>query len=257
MPFAGTLINFACIVVFSLLGSAIKHGIPEKLNRALLSAVAICVIYLGIDGALERPGADVHLPDIIFNEGITTFVVLMVSMTLGTLIGEIIDIDKHVNRIGAKLEKKLSNIGKRHADGEDVPQENNNFSRGFVSCTIMTCVGAMAVNGAILDAQGDPEILIAKSVIDAIACFIMAASFGVGCAFSAVPMLLYQGIITLVALIFSAVIPAASIYYLSVVGSLIIVLIGTNFIGATNVKTANMTPAVFLPLIITPILNLF
>ena len=121
----------------------------------------------------------------------------------------------------------------------------------------MTCVGAMAVNGAILDATGDPEVLIAKSVIDAIACFVMATSLGIGCAFSAFPMLIYQGMITLIALLFSAVIPAESIYYLSVTGSLIIVLIGTNFLGATNVKTANMTPAVFLPLIITPILNLF
>ena len=121
----------------------------------------------------------------------------------------------------------------------------------------MTCVGAMAVNGAIFDANGDPGILIAKSVIDAIACFVMATSLGIGCAFGAFPLLIYQGIITLFALLFSAVLPASSIYYLSVTGSLIIVLIGTNFLGATDVKTANMTPAVFIPLILVPILELF
>lgn len=260
MPFIGTLINFACILVFATLGSFVKCGIPERVNRAILCAVAICVVYIGIDGALEAPADGVTLPDVIFNAGITKFVVVILSLTVGTMIGELIDIDKFVNKLGERLEKKFTSFGKnkKAADAEESSHPSQgNFAKGFIGCTIMTCVGAMAVNGAILDATGDPEVLIAKSVIDAIACFVMATSLGIGCAFSAFPMLIYQGMITLIALLFSAVIPAESIYYLSVTGSLIIVLIGTNFLGATNVKTANMTPAVFLPLIITPILNLF
>ena len=169
-------------------------------------------------------------------------------MVLGTAIGELIDIDKWVNKLGAKLEKKLT----KNSDATD-----GAFARGFVSCTIMTCVGAMAVNGAILDATGDPGILTAKSIIDAISCFVMATSLGIGCAFSAVPVFIYQGAITLLALLATSVIPAASIYYLAATGSLIIILIGTNSIGATNVKTANMTPAVFVPLILVPIFELF
>jgi uncharacterized membrane protein YqgA involved in biofilm formation len=144
--------------------------------------------------------------------------------------------------------KKKSNVG--------------NFAEGFISCTIMTCVGAMAVYGSILDATGDSSTLIAKSVIDAIACFIMATSFGIGCAFSAIPMLLYQGFITIIAIVMSDAFAGsfvfdAGVYYLSCTGSLILILIGLNFLGATKVKTANMTPAVFVPFILVPILNLF
>lgn len=252
MPFAGTLINTAAILIFASLGSLVKRGIPERISRAILSAVAICVAYLGIDGALETPSAELNLPDAIFNESITGFVIIIVSMVLGTLIGELIDIDRLVTRLGERLENKFS----RSKSPDSEAAHGTNFAKGFISCTIMTCVGAMAVNGAIFDANGDPGILIAKSVIDAIACFVMATSLGIGCAFSAIPMLFYQGVITLIALLFSAVIPPESIYYLSVTGSLIIVLIGTNFLGATNVKTANMTPAVFLPLIFTPLLNM-
>ena len=245
MPFIGTIVNFAAIIIFSFLGSFVKCGIPEKINRAVLSAVAICVVYIGIDGALEP--ADGYL-DVFFSDtGLTKFIIVIVSLVIGTAIGEFIDIEKWVIVLGNKVEAKF-------AKGKG---ETGDFAKGFISCTIMTCVGAMAVNGAILDATGEPGILIAKSVIDAIACFVMASSLGIGCAFSAFPMLIYQGTITLLALLFSAVLPAASIYYLSVTGSLIIVLIGTNFIGATNVKTANMTPAVFIPLVIVPILNLF
>ena len=114
----------------------------------------------------------------------------------------------------------------------------------------------MAVNGSILDATGNPDTLIAKATIDAIACFMVAASLGVGCAFSAFPMLLYQGSITLITLLFSSVIPDATIQYLSFTGSLIIVFIGTNFLGITKVKTANMTPAIFIPLALTPLMEL-
>lgn len=247
MPFIGTIINFACIFIFSFLGTLVGTRLPERINRSVFSAIAICVIFVGLESALA-PTTDVCLSTFFGNASLTKFIIIILSMVIGTAIGEAIDIDKWVNKLGAKLEKKLT----RNKDGE-----TGNFAKGFVSCTIMTCVGAMAVNGAILDATGDPSVLIAKSVIDAIACFVMATTLGIGCAFSAIPMLLYQGFLTAIALLMTAVIPEACIYYLSATGSLIIVLIGTNFIGATNVKTANMTPAVFIPMILVPILNLF
>lgn len=248
MPFTGTLINFACIIIFSVLGAVVGQRLPERINRGVFAAIAICVVYIGLDGVFALPPEGVALDTFFGNEGLTKFIILLISMSVGTAVGEIIDIDKWVNRLGEKIEKKFLN------SDEAV---KGNFSKGFVSCTIMTCVGAMAVNGAILDAVGDPHILIAKSVIDAISCFIMATSLGIGCAFSALPMLIYQGIITAVFLLMESVIPAATIYYLSATGSLIIVLIGTNFMGATSVKTANMTPAIFIPMVLVPILRLF
>ncbi len=251
MPFVGTLINAACIIVFSLLGTLVKRWIPERLNRAVLYAVAISVIYLGIDGALEP--ADGYLTTFFGDAGLTKFIIVIVSLTLGTAIGELIDIDKWVNRLGAKLECKFVKQGSG---------EVGSFTEGFISCTIMTCVGAMAVYGSILDAAQDSSTLIAKSVIDAISCFIMATSLGIGCAFSAIPMVIYQGAITLVTLLLKSTFAEsfvfdACVYYLSSAGSLILALIGLNFLGATRVKTANMTPAVFIPFILVPILNLF
>jgi uncharacterized membrane protein YqgA involved in biofilm formation len=115
----------------------------------------------------------------------------------------------------------------------------------------------MAVQGAILDGVGQPDILIAKSVLDAVSCFVFSSTLGIGCGFAAIPMLLYQGCITLLSLVFSNFIPAASLAYLSATGSLILVLIGLNGLGATKVRTANMTPAVFIPLLLVPIINLF
>ena len=172
MPFLGTIINFLCIAVFSLVGAGFKRFIPERVNRAMLFAVAVCVIYIGFDGALGSPEG--HLTTFFNNAGVTKFVIIIVSMTLGTAIGEAIDIDKHITALGAKMETKLSK-GKSQGD----------FARGFVAVTLTTCVGAMAVFGSIMDATGDSSTLIAKAVLDAISCIIMASSFGIGCAFAA------------------------------------------------------------------------
>jgi uncharacterized membrane protein YqgA involved in biofilm formation len=115
----------------------------------------------------------------------------------------------------------------------------------------------MSVQGAILDGVGNADVLIAKSVLDAISCLVFASTLGIGCAFAAVPMIVYQGGITLLSLFVSDFIPTESLSYLSATGSLILVLIGTNLLGATKVKTSNMTPAIFVSLIFHPLINLF
>ena len=200
MPFLGTIINFAAIVVFSLLGALLKSRVPERVNRALPQAVAICAIFIGLDGALSS--ADGYLDTFFESTSLTKFIIVIASFVIGTAIGEIIDIDKWVNIAGCKLERKLS---------KNKDNSSGLFSQGFVSCTIMTCIGAMSVNGAILDASGDHSILIAKSVMDAITCFVLASGLGIGCLFSAFPVLIYQFALTGLTLIFSAVIPEASI----------------------------------------------
>ena len=243
MPFLGTIVNFLAVFICGILGMLVKKGVPKKISDALVSAMAICVIYIGIDGALE---AAPEVPeDSFLSAGLVKVLVMVVSMALGTLIGEIIDIDKWVNRLGDLLEKKLIKDG-----------EKGRFAKGFVSCSLLFCVGAMTVNGAFQDALGKPDILLAKSVIDGIMCFVMASTLGIGCAASAVFVFVYQGLLTLVGLFLADLLPAASISYMSVTGSLIIILIGTNMLGATKGKTANMTPAIFLPAIIAPLISL-
>ena len=243
LPFSGTIINFLVVLVCGIIGSLIKRGMPKRISDALMSAMGVCVIFIGIDGALEA--APVLTDGAVLSNGLVKLLVMILSMGLGALLGELIDIDKWINKLGAALEEKFSKDG-----------EKGNFARGFVSCSILYCVGAMAVNGSFQDALGKPDILIAKAVIDGISCIVMASSLGIGCAFSAFFVLLYQGALTALGFVISELLPAYSITYMSVTGSLIIVLIGTNLLGMTKVKTANLLPAIFLPALIAPLIAL-
>ena len=241
MPFLGTIVNFFTVLVCGTLGATVKKGVPKRINEALMSAVAVCVIYIGLDGVLEQ--APAVSDEALLSSGLIKVLVMILSMSLGTLVGELIDIDRWVSRLGEAVEKKICR-GEREGS----------FARGFVSCSILFCVGAMTVNGAFQDALGRPDILLAKSVIDGIACFIMASTMGVGCAFSAFFVLVYQGALTLLGLLLADTLPASLITYMSVTGSLIILLIGLNTLGVTKIKTANMTPAIFLPALVAPVI---
>ena len=244
MPFLGTIVNFFVVLITGTLGSLVKKSIPERIGNAIMSGMAICVIYIGIDGILGAPPAVDE--GSFLNAGLFKALVMILSMAIGTLIGELIDIDKWVTRLGTLLESKFSSV-----DGK-----GGRFSRGFVSCSLLFCVGAMAVNGSMQDAVGQPDILLAKSVIDGIACFIMSTTLGIGCAFSAFFVLIYQGVLTVLGLGLASVLPEAIISYMSVTGSLVIMLVGTNVLGCTNVKTANMIPAIFTPIFVAPLLGL-
>ena len=243
MPFLGTIINFVVVFIAGTLGALLKCGIPDRLEKAIMGAMGACVVVIGLEGALEAP-PEVSA-DSMLSAGLVKMLIIIISMGLGTLIGTIIDIDKWLTRFGDFLEKKL---GKLSTGG--------GFSRGFVSCTMLFCVGAMAVNGAIADAMGEPDILIAKTVIDAFACFMMATSLGIGCAFSAFGVLIYQGLITLGGLFLFSAVPEATMSYVSITGSVVVMLVGTNVLGATQVKTANMIPAIFLPFALAPLAEL-
>ena len=243
MLFLGTIVNFFVVLVCGLLGTLIKKGVPKRISDAIVSAMAVCVIYIGIDGVLESAPA---VPAKSFlSAGLVKVLVMIISMALGCLAGELIDIDKWVNKLGESLEKRFVKDG-----------ESGKFAKGFVSCSLLFCVGAMTVNGAFEDAMGKPDILLAKSVIDGIMCFVMASTLGIGCAVSAFFVLAYQGILTLVGMFLSGALPEYSISYMSMTGSLIIILIGTNMLGATKVKTANMIPAIFLPALVAPLIFL-
>jgi len=250
MPFLGNIVNFVGVLVFGILGTLVKRGVPKRISDAVMSGMAICVIYIGVDGMLEAAPA---VPEGAFlSAGLVKVLIMILSMGIGTLIGELVDLDRLVTRLGDALEMKMNGILCKSK--EDT--QRGNFARGFVSCSMLFCVGAMAVNGSIQDALGDPSILLAKTVIDAIGCFIMATTMGIGCAFSAFFLLLYQGGIAVIGYFLASVIPAATISYMSVTGSLIIILIGTNMLGATHVKTANMVPAIFMPLLLAPLFSL-
>ena len=240
MPFLGTIVNFFVVLICGILGMLIKKGIPKRISDALASAMSVCVIYIGVSGMIESAPA---VETKVMSAGLVKVLVMVISMGLGTLIGELLDIDKAVNRLGEFLESKLVKDG-----------EKGKFAQGFVSCSLLFCIGAMTVNGAFQDALGKPDILLTKSVIDGIMCFVMASTLGIGCAASSIFVLVYQGALTFVGLFLAQVLPESSIAYMSATGSLIIILIGTNVLGISKVKTANMTPAIFLPAIVAPVI---
>lgn len=244
MPFLGTIVNFLLVLITGILGSLIRKGVPKRIEEAIMSGMAICVIYIGIDGMLEA--APAVSEDSFLSAGLIKVLVMILSIVTGTLIGELVDIDKWIGKLGTLLESKL-------ARPDDT---KGNFARGFVSCSLLFCVGAMAVKGALDDVMGNPDILLAKSVIDAITCFIMSTTLGIGCAFSAFFVLAYQGAISLLGIGLVEVLSQSTITYMSVTGSLVIILIGTNVLGITKVKTANMIPAIFMPILIAPLLTL-
>lgn len=248
MPFLGTIVNFFVVLAFGFLGAFLKKGIPKHISDGIMSAMAICVIYIGVDGMLEAaPSVDA---DSFLSAGLIKVLTMILSMGIGTLIGELVDLDRLISRFGDFLESKLV----RHNSGIDA--QKGSFAKGFVSCSLLFCVGAMAVTGSLEDAKGVSDILLAKSVIDGISCFVMATTLGIGCAFSAFMVLGYQGVITLLGLFLSSIVPDATMTYMSVTGSLIIVLIGTNMLGMTKVKTANMIPAIFMPAALAPLFEL-
>lgn len=255
MPFLGTLVNFFVVLLCGIAGTFLKKGVPKRISDAIMSGMAICVVYIGIDGMMEA--APAVSEDSFLSAGLFKVLVMILSMAIGTLVGELIDIDKQICRLGDFLEKKFSRSDADEIDAEGgKASTKGNFARGFVSCSILFCVGAMAVNGSMQDAMGKPDILLAKSVIDGISTVIMSSTLGIGCAFSAFFVLAYQGILTLLGLFLATALPASLITYMSVTGSLVIVLIGTNVLGVTKVKTANMIPAIFAPLAVAPLLSL-
>lgn len=264
--FLGTLTNFVVVFIAGVLGTLVKRGIPKRFTDIIMAAMAISVIYIGIDGILAPAPAlsEGHF----LGDGLFKVLVMILSMAIGTVIGELIDLDKQMNRLGNFLGgifKRITARGKAGSemadsaalgtDGE-VRDAGARFAEGFVGCSLLFCVGAMAVNGAILDAQGEPAMLLAKTVIDAISCFIMATTLGIGCAFSAFPILIYQGIFNVVGLALASLLSEATICYMSVTGSLIIILIGTNLMGITKIKTANMVPAMFAAIGVEALLKL-
>lgn len=243
MPFLGTLVNFFAVLVCGIVGLLIKKGIPSRIGEGIKIAMSACVIYIGIDGAMESAPI---MENALLSDGLIKVLVMVISMALGTLIGELIDIDKWVRCLGDFLERKIMRGG-----------EKGSFAEGFVHCSLLFCVGAMTINGAFQDAVGKPDLLITKSVIDGIMCLVLASSLGIGCAASSVFVLVYQGLLTLLGLFMAGALPEYSVALMSETGSLIVVLIGTNMLGVSKVKTANMIPAIFLPALVAPLFNTF
>jgi uncharacterized membrane protein YqgA involved in biofilm formation len=223
----GPIVNAAVIVVCALAGCLLIRGIPQRFEEILKKAIGLAIIYAGIKGAMDNQ----------------RLLLLIMSLVLGALIGEFINIDALMNRFGAWAEKKLYS-GKENSGGRS-------FSKGFVSASILFCTGSMAIVGSIQSGlRGNHEILFAKSILDGSISLIFGASMGIGAAFSALPVLVYQGGITLLARAVSGFLSDEIVREMSATGSLLVAAIGFNFLAIKEIKVANLIPAVFIPWIV-------
>ena len=227
----GTIANCCAIIGGCIVGLFIKDKMTDKISQTIMNGLALCVLYIGIAGTLEGENT----------------LMTIVCMAIGALIGELIDIDKLIIKLGDKIESKFKK--------ED---ENNkiSISQGFVSATLLFCVGAMAIVGSLQSGlSNNHEVLFAKSIIDGIVSIIFATSLGIGVIFSSISVFLYQGAITLGASFLSEILSDSVINLMSATGSLVIIGLGLNMLKVTNIKIANLLPSVFLPIFFT-ILNI-
>ena len=221
-----TIINCALILAGSCLGLLLKGKLPERFLTVLIQAIGLCVISIGISSAVSTENT----------------LCVVVCLVVGTLIGQAIDIERRLDSWGDKLRRRF--------------EKNSTFTQGFVTASLLFCVGAMAIVGSIqAGIHGDYGILLSKSVIDGISSISLATALGVGVAFAALPVLIYQGGITLLAGAAAAFLQESVITEMSAVGGCIIIGIGLNVLGLpkTPLKVGNMLPAVFLPLAYLPL----
>lgn len=228
----GTLINCAAIIAGSLVGLLLRRGMKDSISKTVMQGVGMSVILIGVTGAIETQN--------------TLLVIL--SMVIGGVLGAWIDIDSRMNRLGAWAQRKLTK-------GDD---ENNTFAKGFVTASLVYCVGAMAVVGA-LDSgiRGDHSTLIAKAALDGITAIIFTSSLGIGVMLSAVPVLIYQGSIALLGTAIAPLLSDAVVTEMSAVGGLLIMGIGINMLLDSEIKVANLLPAILIPFLYFPIAQLF
>ena len=223
MVLLGSLVNSAAIILGGSIGLALKKGLSDRIASAVMNALALCVLYIGVSGMLKGEN----------------ILITILSMVFGTLVGEWIDLDKKINQLGDEIESRVSSENKEHS-----------VSNGLVTASILFCVGAMAIVGALQSGlTGNHDTLFAKSLIDGIAAIVMASSLGIGVLLSAGLILVYEGGISLFANVLAPLLTDSVINEMTCVGSLLIVGLALNMLKLTDLKIMNYAPAVFFPIL--------
>ena len=226
----GTLINTGGILAGGLAGLVFGKFMTARYQDTLTSACGLCVIFIGIAGTIEKM---MTITDGVLSSSGTMMVIG--SFTAGSLLGEFLNIEHHLESFGNWLKARTGNSG------------DAKFVEGFVTASLTVCIGAMAVVGSIQDGiSGDYSILAAKAVLDFIIILVMTASMGKGCLFSAVPVALFQGLVTILARVIAPLMTPAALDNLSLTGSMLIFCVGVNLIWGKKVKVANMLPTLLI-----------
>ena len=217
----GVIVNVATVILGSLIGLLCKKGIPERVEKAVMTAIGLCTVYLGIDGALA--GENV--------------LVLILSMIVGTAIGTLLDLDGGIARIAGWVEKQFQ---KKRGDSVSVAE-------GFITASLLFCVGAMTIVGSLNSGlRGDHSLIFTKSLLDLFSSMMLAASLGIGVLCSAAFVLVFQGSLVLLSQVIAPVLTEAAIAEITCAGSLMILALGLNLLGITKIKVANLLPAMLV-----------
>lgn len=224
----GTVINSAAIVAASVLGLLLRKGIPDQMSKTLLEGVGLVTVLVGIQMGTKADSVPV----------------VLVSLVLGIVIGEWLQIQDALERFGSRLEKKLS-------------PEGGQFGHAFINSSLLFCTGAMAIMGPLENGlTGHFDILLVKSLLDGIYALIFATATGIGVMFSSIPVFLYQGSISLLAGVLKPYLTPVMLNNLTSLGGFLILGIGLNILKLTNIKIANLLPGILLLPLLMSIINL-
>lgn len=221
----GIFVNFGAVIVGGLLGTFLRGGIPERFRTLIEQGLALCILVIGISGAVKTQNT----------------LLVIICIVIGAILGTLIGIESGVQKLGAFVQSRL---------------KGNGFASGFVNATLLFSVGSMAVVGSLNAGLGDSDTLLAKAALDGVSAVIIASAFGIGTAFAAFPMTLYQGLIALLAGVVRPYMSDAMILEMSAVGSVLIMGLGLNMLGLTRIRVADLLPAMFLPCLWFPLASL-
>lgn len=229
----GTVINVILIIVGGFVGLFLKNFLKESLQKSLMQAMGVAVLFISISGVLEKMML-VEKSHLISNH--TNM--MIITLALGTVLGELLSLDSYIDKFGNYLKQKTGS-------GNDIK-----FVEAFVTSTCTVCIEAMAVVGSIQDGiAADHSILFAKGMLDMIIIAIMTVSLGKGALFSALPVALLQGSLTIVAFFMGSLLNPSSLDYLNLVGNMLIFCVGVNLLFNLNIKVINMLPAIILAIL--------
>ena len=231
----GTIVNTIGVIIGGLIGILLGKAIPEKLSSRLIQALGLCTLVIGLTGTVK---------DITFNNDQTVYsqniILIIISMVIGTLIGELLDLDKLLNDLGNRLQEKFKS-----------KNGNSTLAEGFVTASLLFCVGAMTIVGSMQSGLlGDNSTIFAKTVLDFIASIVFASSLGIGVVLSAAFVFTYQGAITLIAYFAGNFLSNYMISQMTFVGNLIIIALALNMLKITKIKVMNLVPSIFIPIIL-------
>lgn len=234
MPGLGTIINVLFIIIGGLAGMLFGNRLNERTRETLLLSNAVAVLFIGISGVI---GQMFKVTDAGSLETTGTMM-LIASLSIGAVVGELIDLEGKLERFGEWLKSKTGN------------SDDAGFVSAFVTASLTVCIGAMAIVGSIEDgAVGDHSILFAKAVLDLIIIMVMSASLGKGCVFSAIPVGLLQGIVTALAVLIRPYITEPAMNNLSLVGSVLIFCVGVNLFWGKKIRVANLLPGLIVAVV--------